>query len=118
MKITKRQLRQIIKEEKAKLQEMDPASRGADTHHYPRVEWSNVGELVDKWSDAEYAAFDAGDPSMMAMGDTIKDARIAWNEQIKSAAMDMENEMTQRIRGIALQVMKEYTDKLINGDYS
>jgi replicative DNA helicase len=118
MRITKRQLRRIIKEEKAKLQEMDPAARGADTHHYPRVEWSNVEELVDKWSEAEYAAFDTGDPSMMAMGDTVRDARMAWNEQIKSAAMDMENEMTQRIRGIALQVMKEYTDKLINGDYA
>ena len=118
MKITKRQLRRIIKEEKAKLQEMDPTVRGADTHHYPRVDWSNVGELVDKWSEAEYAAFDTGDPSMMAMGDTIKDARIAWNEQIKSAAMDMENDMTQRIRQLALSMMQEYTDKLIDGEYS
>ena len=118
MKITKRQLRRIIKEEKASILREQQANPMQDSHHYPRVAWSNVEELVDKWSEAEYAAFDTGDPSMMAMGDTIKDARIAWNEQIKSAAMDMENEMTAQIRQLALQMMKVYTEKLINGEYS
>ena len=113
MKITKKQLRRIIKEEKARiLREQD------DGHLYPRVMWTNVEELTDKWISAEYDSFDEGDPSMMAMGDSAKEARQRWNDQIEGAAMDMEAEMTARIRKVALETMKEYSSKLINGEYA
>jgi len=113
MKITKRQLRRIIKEEKSRI-----IREQNDGHLYPRVMWTNVEELTDKWQSAEYDSFDEGNPSMMAMGKTATEARQRWNDQIEGAAMDMEAEMTQRIRKVALQTMKEFSTKLINGDYA
>ncbi len=113
MKITKRQLQRIIKEEKTRI-----LKEQNDGHLYPRVMWTNVEELTDKWRSAEYDSFDEGDPSMMAMGNTATEARKRWNDQIEGAAMDMEDEMTQRIRKVALQTMKEFSDKLMNGDYA
>jgi len=113
MKITKKQLRKIIKEEKARiLREQD------DGHLYPRVMWTNVEELTDKWMSAEYESFDEDDPSMMTIYDSAKEARKRWNDQIEGAAMDMEAEMTARIRKVALQTMKEYSEKLIKGEYA
>ncbi len=113
MKITKKQLRKIIKEEKARiLREQD------DGHLYPRVMWTNVEELTDKWMSAEYESFDEGDPSMMAPGESATESRKRWNDQIEGAAMDMEAEMTARIRKVALQTMKEFSAKLIKGEYA
>jgi len=119
MKITKRQLRSIVKEEKRRiLIEQDiPEAPDNNLHHWPRMNWDNVAELVDKWATGEEKAFDKGDPSMMAMGDTATDSKRIWELQVDQAAMDMEIEMTDRIRKVALQTMKEFTDKLINGDY-
>jgi len=116
----KKQLRKIVNKEKRKsLREQDEAvPEGRNGHHWPRVDWTNVNDLVDKWYDAELKAFDKGDPSMMAMGDTVTDARAAWKDQVDEAAIDMENEMTRRVRQLAYQTMEEFTDKLINGDYS
>ena len=115
MKITKRQLRRIIKEE------IDGAEAPAAQaeHHWPRVAWDEVGELVDKWSDMESKAFDTGDPSMTKDGKlSATDAKAWWSDQVESAAMDLEAEMTLRIRKVALQTMQEFTDALINGEYS
>lgn len=89
-----------------------------NTHHWPRVDWSNVGELTDKWGKGEEDAFDSGDPSMMALGDTATEAKAAWALQVDNAALDMENELTKRVRQVALQTMQEFTDKLINGEYA
>ena len=89
-----------------------------NTHHWPRVDWDNVGELSDKWAKGEEDAFDSGDPSMLALGDTATEAKAAWALQVDNAALDMENELTKRVRQIALQTMKEFTDKLIDGDYA
>ncbi len=139
MKITKSRLRRIIKENleistkppaggstgQAKIpliigeEDMSTSVTAPNNeHHMPRVDWTNIGELTDKWADAEYKAFDKGDPSMMAMGDTLTDAKKAWELQVDDAALDMENELTQRIRQLALATMQEFTEKLINGDYS
>jgi len=123
MKISKRQLAQIIREERIRiLREAEEiaaeVTRDNNTHHWPRVEWSNVSELIDKWAKGEEEAFDKGDPAMMGMGDTITDAKREWDLQVDNAAMDMENELTKRVREIALQTMQEFTDKLINGDYA
>jgi hypothetical protein len=118
MKITKKQLEKFIKEEYTKFltEEVDLTPTKSE-HHWPRVEWTDVGELVGKWAATEEKAFDKGDPSMMAMGDTVTDAKKSWDMQVDQAAMELEVELTARVRKVALQAMKEYTDKLINGDY-
>jgi hypothetical protein len=111
MKITKRQLKRIIREE------VDTEAQAE--HHWPRVSWDEVGTLVDKWSDMESKAFDTGDPSMTKDGKlSATEAKAWWGDQVESAAMDMEAEMTLRIRKVALQTMQEFTNALINGDYS
>ena len=120
MKISKRQLRRIIKEEKVRVMLEQDLSEPVDNneHHWPRVDWTNIEDLVDKWSDQENKAFDKGDPSMAAMGETTSEAKQAWEDQVETAAMDMEAELTNRVRKVALATMKEFTDKLINGDYA
>lgn len=120
MRITKRQLKRIVKEEKCRLLKEQDDTRVADnnTHHWPRVAWDDVGELVDKWTDGERKAFDKGDPSMMAMGETATEAKGVWDMQVEQAGMEMEAELTDRVRKVALQTMQEFTDNLINGDYS
>ena len=119
MKITKRQLRRIIKEERARfLKEQEENSPVNGDHHWPRVDWSNIGELTDKWMDMEEKAWDKGDGSMNPDDVTDADAKRHWKDQVEGCAMDMEAELTRRIRRVALQTMKEFSDKLINGEYS
>jgi hypothetical protein len=124
MKITKRQLRKIIKEEKQKLlREYDeadaaPVTNGND-HHWPRVEWSNVYELVDAWKKMEEGSFDPKDPSMSRHDEiSATEAKQNWKDQVEGAAMDLEAELTIRIRKAALEGMQEFTDKLMNGEYA
>jgi hypothetical protein len=112
MKITKKQLRRIIREQTEEI------AVDNNEHHWPRVDWSNVGELVDMWTDTERKAFDKGDPSMMAMGETATEAQGVWDMQVEQAGMDMEAALTNRVRKLALATMKEFTDNLINGDYA
>lgn len=117
MKITKRQLTRIIKEEKARiLKEQEDTQSQAD-HHWPRVDWKGVEDLTDKWIDMEEKAWDKGDTSMNPDDQSDRDAQTYWNDQVEACAMDMEAEMLVRIRRIALQTMKEYSQKLIEGDY-
>ena len=119
MKITKRQLRRIIKEEKARiLREQEESGPANGDHHWPRVDWTNVGDLVDKWISLEYDAWDKADISMNPDDVTDTEARKHWGDQVESAGLDMESELTVRIRRVALQTMKEFSDKLINGEYS
>ena len=119
MKITKNQLRRIIKEEKARiLREQEEGKPANGDHHWPRVDWSNIGDLVDKWVDMEEKAWDKGDVSMNPDDQSDRDAQAYWNDQVEGCAMDMEAEMTLRIRRVALQTMKEFSQKLIEGEYS
>ena len=135
MKITKRQLRRIVKEETTRMLkevEMVPSTdisiadikakrADGDTnaeHHWPRVDWSNVGELTDKWIKMEEDAWDTGDTSMNPDDISNADAKREWGHQVEAGAMDMEAELTLRIRKVAIQTMREFTDKLINGEYS
>jgi hypothetical protein len=129
MRLKKKQVKQIIREEKLRLimeqmadVEMDAEGGeppGTD-HHWPRADWSNaVGELVDKWHDMESDAFDVGDPSMMGNDDMSQaEARDYWREQVDQASYDLENEITIEVRKVALAAMKAITDKLINGEYA
>ena len=117
MKITKRQLRRIIKEEKAKLLREQEEPQAQADHHWPRVDWKGVEDLTDKWIDMEEKAWDKGDTSMNPDDQSDRDAQTYWNDQVEACAMDMEAEMLVRIRRVALQTMKEYSQKLIEGDY-
>ena len=132
MKITKNQLRKIIREEKTRLfnevsstdLSVADVAKGHedvkpnDDHHWPRVDWSNVGELTDKWIKMEEDAWDTGDTSMNPDDISNADAKREWGHQVEAGAMDMEAELTLRIRKVAIQTMREFTDKLINGEYS
>ena len=120
MKITETQLRRIIKQEKTRLLEQDEETQHSQDHHWPRVEWdTKVGELADKWHDAEMKSFDPKDPSMMQDGElSATEAKDYWREQVDQASYDLENELTIEIRKVALAAMKAITDRLINGDYA
>ena len=118
MKVTKNQLRRIIKEEKVRiLREQEESSANGD-HHWPRVDWKGVEDLTDKWIDMEEKSWDKGDTSMNPDDQSDRDAQSYWNDQVEACAMDMEAEMLLRIRRIALQTMKEFSQKLIEGEYS
>jgi len=122
MKITKRQLKRIIREERARvIREQDVNQGDNHDHHWPRVDWDNsVGELVDSWADMEINSFDSGDPSMNPTdGDaTVADNKAYWAEQVESAMLDLENEVTVAIRQVVLAKMKETSEALMNGDYA
>ena len=128
MKITKRQLRRLIREERNRILHEQPVSgeqadqmqRDQDMHTWPRIEWdSSVGELVDKWAEMEEKAFDPKDPSMTQDGEmSTSEAKDWWSDQVEAASMDLENDLTVEIRKVALKVMKDVTNRLINGDYA
>ena len=128
MKITKRQLQRIIKEEKKRMLRERPeeiaVASTSEHHHWPRVDWTNIETLTDKWAAAERDAWDKGDPSMnpdkpkdevQAVWD--KEMKARWEAQVEEASMDFEAELTKRVRRVALETMKEFTDNLIGGEY-
>jgi hypothetical protein len=123
MKITKRQLKRIIKEEKSRIlreQGDDMSTNTTPTnneHHWPRVDWTNIETLADKWADAERKAWDTGDPSMNPDDENTAEMKKRWEDQVEVAAMDFEAELTKRVRKVSLEAMKEYTDLLIGGEY-
>jgi len=89
-------------------------------HHWPRVDWKDANDLVDKWHDMEMKSWDPGDPSMFPDGSEMSqtDAKDFWREQVDAASYDLEAEMVVRIRQAALAVMKEISEKLIHGEYA
>ena len=124
MKITKRQLKRIIKEEKKRLIGEDETPRNSETHHWPRVDWTNIETLTDKWAQAERDAWDPGDFSMRpdkpdekSQSEWDKEMKARWEAQVEEAAMDFEAELTARVREVSLATMKEFTDLLIGGEY-
>ena len=128
MKLSKNQIRRIIREEKARIvaeseavDEIDlenPSGANGD-HHWPRVEWSNVFDLVDKWVKMEEDSFDPSDPSMMQDGDLSQaEAKKYWVEQVDAAGIELEAELTTAIRKAALATMKSVSDRLVNGDFA
>ena len=116
MKITRRRLKRIIKEESAKLRE----SIAIPYAHLSRTyDWSDaVYELADQWRKQEYDAFDRGDPSMMGMGETAAEAKEMWEAQVDAAAEDLESELMLALRNVTVATMASVTEKLINGEYA
>lgn len=128
MKLTKQQLVRIIREEKRNLlresvsmDEIDlenPSGANGD-HHWPRVEWDNIYDLVDKWVKMEEEAFDPGDPSMTNDGELSQsEAKDWWSSQVDSASIELEAELTTAIRKAALAAMKSVSERLVNGDFA
>ena len=126
MKITKRRLRRIIKEEKYRLlheQEVDDSAR-VDTreHQWPSADGPISDAALDlstAWSDMEAKAWSSGDPSMNMHGElSDTESKTWWVEQVDNATADLEIALEERLRAESIKVMEEFTDRLINGDYS
>jgi len=84
---------------------------------WPRVDWNDVSELTDLWADMELKAWER-DPSNTKQGDlSDTDAKQWWAEQVESAALSLEADLTVEIRKLSLRMMKEFSDMLMNGDY-
>ena len=76
-------------------------------------------ELSTKWGDMEAKAWSAGDPSMNMQGElSDSESKTWWVEQVDNATADLEVALEERLRAASIEVMQEFTDKLINGDYS
>ena len=122
MKITKRQLRRIIREEKDRIVREQDASVDTRQHHYPSADSAIanvVGELAEGWQDMELKAWSAGDQSMNMQGElSDAESKEAWSTQVNTATDDLSDALKERLRDEAIKVMQEYTDSLINGDYS
>lgn len=126
MKITKTQIKRIIREEKRRLLSEQPVSgeqaaemQAAQERHWPRVEWNDAADLADKWAEMEEKAFDKGDPSMTKDGElSAAEAKEWWSSQVENAMIEMESELTDRIRKVALETMQEYSLMLDNGDFT
>lgn len=124
MKITKRQLKRIIREERHRIMEGAYAEADGDhvevsDHHWPRVDWDMVvGELVDKWSEGEVADWEGGSDTATKDGELTQAEAKAWYaEQVDIASQDLEVELVTQIRKLALKNMKDFTERLMNGDY-
>ena len=145
MKITKRQLRRIIKEVKRKLLregatggialkslvtlEFANALKGINEqasdsreHHWPSAD-NELADVVDtlvvSWTDMEMKAWSAGDPSMN-MGGELSDTESKewWNEQVDAASEELQDTLRERLRAESIKVMEDFTDRLINGDFT
>ena len=67
----------------------------------------------------ELKAWSAGDPSMNMQGElSDAESKEAWSTQVNTATDDLSDALKERLRDEAIKVMQEYTDSLINGDYS
>ena len=120
MKITKKQLKRIIQEEAKKIIKEQDAMKhdSAHSHHWPTVEWNEVHDLVDQWETEELKSFDKGDPSMVPDDMSVVEAKEAWEAEVYAASAALREELSKRIKDLALVAMKDMTDRLINGDFS
>ena len=107
-------VRKVLSEAQVPLREP-----GAYDHHYPRVDWGDLSaELAEKWEKMQIDSFEP-DPSNTQDGElSNKEAKDFWSQQCEAAMLDLENDLVQNIRRIALTIMQETETKLINGDYA
>ena len=126
LKVTKSLLRRIIKEEKRRLlyeQEMGGQEKVDPRKH----QWPSADDAIDgvadelslSWHDMEISSWSAGDPSMNKSGE-LSDAESKewWAEQVEVATAELESTMSAELRNASIAVMEEFTEKLINGEYS
>ena len=125
MRITKRQLRRIIKEEKQRLlREQEVGNQNSvDTreHQWPSADGPISDAALDlstAWGDMEAKAWSAGDPSMNQEGElSDSESKTWWVEQVDNATTELEVTLEERLRAESIKVMQEFTDMLINGDF-
>jgi hypothetical protein len=125
MKITMRQLRRIIKEEKARmhrLNEQENAPVDTREHQWPSADSETsaaAAKLSDLWNDMEVKSWSAGDPSMNDNGElSDAESKVWWSEQVESASAELESALEERLRAVSIETMQEFTDMLINGDFA
>jgi len=122
MKISKRQLRRIIKEEKRRLLREQETSPDTREHQWPSADGPISDAALDlstAWGDMEAKAWSTGDPSMNQGGElSDSESKTWWVEQVDNATADLEIALEERLRAAAIEVMQEFTDKLVNGDFS
>ena len=114
MKISKRQLKRIIKEEKAKLLRESIT----DMAKYDDAFDAASGRIADMFEadmmqlyDEEPDAFARPDPSG---GGMTRDSREDWNEQVVYAAQEIETSVAEAIR----RAVETIEAQLHNGDYN
>ena len=107
MKVTKRQLRRIIREEKAKIQKKQLKESVTDMRHYEDM--------------IEGAAFDISERFMLDMGSLYEEepemfsqTPQEWNRETKAAS----NELDRKISLAVANAVREIEAKLNNGDYA
>jgi len=113
MKITKRQLKRIIKEEKAKLlresiTDMIKYENAFDAAATSAADMF-VMDMMDLY-DEEPDSFARPDAS----GGMARDSRENWNEQVTYAAQEIETSVAEAIR----RAVETIESQLHNGDYS
>ena len=126
MKVADRYLRRIIKEERSRvLHEQvagDPNSVDSREHQWPSADGPISDAALDlstAWSDMEAKAWSSGDPSMNQGGElSDTESKTWWVEQVDNATADLEVALEERLRAESIKVMEEFTNKLINGEYS
>ena len=126
MKISKNVLRRIIKEEKRRLTLEQDASMQPKVdhreHQWPSADGSIADtalELSTAWGDMEAKAWSAGDPSMNQQGElSDSESKTWWVEQVDNATEELELALEERLRAESIKVMEEFTEKLINGDFT
>lgn len=122
MRITKRQLKRIIKEEKDKVLRELEAPVNSSQHHYPSAD-QEIEQVVEQlkvaWQEMELKAWSAGDPSMNMHGElSDQESKELWGSQVETATDEFKEALGERLRATAIEVMEEYTDKLIVGEYN
>lgn len=107
MKITKRQLKRIIREEKAKLQKKQLKESVTDMRHYEDM--------------IETAAFDVSERFMLDMGnlyeeqpESFQGTSAEWNREVMAAS----SELDRKISLAMVKAVQEIEAKLNNGDYA
>lgn len=124
LKITKRMLKRIIKEEKAKILREQSEMPQVDSreHQWPSADGPIADaalELSTAWGDMEVKAWSVGDPSMNQQGElSDSESNTWWVEQVDNATEELELALEERLRAESIKVMEEFTDKLINGDFA
>lgn len=114
MKISKRQLKRIIKEEKAKLLHESLTDMAKYENAFDAAATTTadlfVMDMMDLY-DGEPDAFARPDPDG---GGMTRDSREDWNEQVTYAAQEIETSVAAAMR----RAVEMIENQLHNGDYS
>ena len=107
-------VRKVLSEGEIPLREPGPVD-----HHYPRADWDGpTADLADKWADMMIKSFEPERSNTKDGELSQKEAKEWWADQVEAAMIDLENDLVQNIRKIAMTLMQATEEKLIDGQYS